>query len=73
VSELTFQYSFFQKILTDAYANSATPMTRTVSNTTYAYIGVIRYFSAVIFAILLARFMYLKNSEDATTKDKSSL
>ncbi|NDA91471.1 MAG: hypothetical protein EBY20_11370, partial [Alphaproteobacteria bacterium] len=46
-SELAFQYSFFQKILTDAYANSATPMTITVSNTTYAYIGVIRYFLAV--------------------------
>jgi uncharacterized membrane protein len=71
-SELAFQYSFFQKILTDAYANSATPMTITVSNTTYAYIGVIRYFLAVTFALLLARFLYLKNSEDVVTKDKSS-
>jgi uncharacterized membrane protein len=71
-SELAFQYSFFQKILTDAYANSATPMTITVSNTTYAYIGVIRYFLAVIFTLLLARFLYLKNSEDVVTKDKSS-
>ena len=71
-SELAFQYSFFQKILTDAYANSATPMTITVSNTTYAYIGVIRYFLAVTFALLLARFLYLKSSEDIVTKDKSS-
>jgi len=72
-SELAFQYSFFQKILTDAYANSATPMTITVSNTTYAYIGVIRYFLAVTFTLLLARFLYLKNSEDEATKHKSGL
>jgi len=72
-SELAFQYSFFQKILTDAYANSATPMTITVSNTTYAYIGVIRYFLALTFALLLARFLYLKNSEDEATKHKSGL
>jgi uncharacterized membrane protein len=72
-SELAFQYSFFQKILTDAYANSATPMTITVSNTTYAYIGVIRYFLAVTFALLLARLLYLKNSEDEATKHKSGL
>ena len=32
--ELAFQYSFFQKILTSTYANTATPMTITVSNTT---------------------------------------
>lgn len=70
-SELAFQYSFFQKILTDTYANSATPMTIAVSNTTYAYIGVIRYFLALTFALLLARFLYLKNSEDIATKDKS--
>ena len=70
-SELAFQYSFFQKILTDAYANSATPMTITVSNTTYAYIGVVRYFLAVTFALLLARCLYLKNGEDVATKDKS--
>ena len=72
-SELAFQYSFFQKILTDAYANSATPMTITVSNTAYAYIGVIRYFLAVTFTLLLARFLYLKNSEDEATKHKSGL
>ena len=70
-SELAFQYSFFQKLLTDVYANSATPMTIAVSNTTFAYVGVVRYFLAVVFALLLARFLYLKNSEDVATKDKS--
>ena len=70
-SELAFQYSFFQKLLTDVYANSATPMTITVSNTTFAYVGVVRYFLAVAFALLLARFVYLKNSADTAIKDKS--
>ena len=72
-SELAFQYSFFQKLLTDVYANSATPMTITVSNTTFAYVGVVRYFLAVAFALLLARFVYLKNSADTGIKDKSIL
>ena len=72
-SELAFQYSFFQKLLTDVYANSATPMTITVSNTTFAYVGAVRYFLAVAFALLLARFVYLKNSADTAIKDKSIL
>jgi len=72
-SELAFQYSFFQKLLTDVYANSATPMKIAVSNITFAYVGVVRYFLAVVFALLLARFLYLKNTEDVAMKDKSGL
>ena len=60
--ELAFQYSFFQKILTDAYKNSDTPMTITVSNNAYASIGVIRYLLAVLFTILLGRYLYKANS-----------
>jgi len=60
--ELAFQYSFFQKILTDAYKNTDTPMTITVSNNAYASIGVIRYLLAVLFAILLGRYLYKANS-----------
>ena len=60
--ELAFQYSFFQKILTDAYKNTETPMTITVSNNAYASIGVIRYLLAVLFAILLGRYLYKANS-----------
>ncbi len=70
--ELAFQYSFFQKLLTDFYANTATPMTITVSNTTHAYIGIVRYFLAVIFALLLARFMYLRDADDVNIESKSS-
>jgi hypothetical protein len=71
-SELAFQYSYFQKLLTDVYANSVTPMTITVSNTTYAYIGIVRYFLAVMFALLLARFMYLGDAGDVNIENKSS-
>ena len=60
--ELAFQYSFFQKILTDAYKNTDTPMTITVSNNAYASIGVIRYLLAVLFTILLGRYLYKANS-----------
>ena len=60
--ELAFQYSFFQKILTDAYKNSDKPMTITVSNNAYASIGVIRYLLAVLFTILLGRYLYKANS-----------
>ena len=56
--ELAFQYSFFQKILTDAYAKSETPMTIAVSNTTYASIGAVRYIVAVLFALLLAKYLF---------------
>ena len=61
--ELAFQYSFFQKILTSTYANTATPMTITVSNTAYGYVGVARYILAVIFALLLAKFFFAANAE----------
>jgi uncharacterized membrane protein len=67
--ELAFQYSFFQKILTDAYKNTDTPMTITVSNNAYASIGVIRYLLAVLFTILLGRYLYKANSSLAGQSD----
>jgi uncharacterized membrane protein len=67
--ELAFQYSFFQRILTDAYANTATPMTITVSTNTYASIGVVRYSLAVLFAFLLARYLHKANSSLAGQSD----
>jgi len=67
--ELAFQYSFFQKILTSTYANTATPMTITVSNTAYGYIGVARYILAVIFALLLAQFFSAANAESAQSQE----
>jgi uncharacterized membrane protein len=67
--ELAFQYSFFQKILTSTYANTATPMTITVSNTAYGYIGVARYILAIIFALLLAKFFSAANAESAQNQE----
>ena len=67
--ELAFQYSFFQKILTSTYANTATPMTITVSNTAYGYIGVARYILAVTFALLLAKFFSAANAESAQSQE----
>jgi uncharacterized membrane protein len=67
--ELAFQYSFFQKILTSTYANTATPMTITVSNTAYGYIGVARYILAVMFALLLAKFFSAANAESAQNQE----
>ena len=67
--ELAFQYSFFQKILTSTYANTVTPMTITVSNTAYGYVGVARYILAVIFALLLAKFFFAANAESAPSQE----
>ena len=69
--ELSFQYSLFQKILTSKYANTSTPMTITVSNSTYGYVGVARYIVAVVFALLLAKFFFAANAESA--RDQESL
>jgi hypothetical protein len=68
-SELAFQYSFFQKILTNIYANTATPMTITISNTAYGFVGVARYILAVIFALLLAKFFFAANAESAQSQE----
>jgi hypothetical protein len=59
--ELAFQYSYFQKILTNIYANTNTPLNITVSNNAYATIGAIRYLLAVTFTILLAKSLYKSN------------
>ena len=60
--ELAFQYAFFQNILTNTYAKTETPMTIQVSTAAYAYIGVVRYLIAVIFALILAKHLRSKNS-----------
>jgi uncharacterized membrane protein len=60
--ELAFQYAFFQNILTNTYAKTETPMTIQVSSTAYAYIGIFRYLVAVIFALILAKYLRSKSS-----------
>ena len=67
--ELAFQYSFFQKILTSTYENTPTPMTITVSNTAYGYVGVARYIVAVVFALLLAKYFFAVNAESSHSQE----
>ena len=57
-SELAFQYSFFQNILTNINANTATPASPAISVQTYGMIGVVRYVLAVGFTVLLAMYLY---------------
>ena len=57
-SDLLFQYSFFQRILTGVYANSDTPASPEISSTFYAYAGVIRYVLAIIFSVILASILF---------------
>ena len=71
--ELAFQYSFFQRILTNTYANTDTPMTITVSTNAYALIGVIRYSLAVLFTFLLAKYLHKANSSIAGQGDTARI
>jgi len=71
--ELVFQYAFFQRILTNTFADTETPMTITVSTNAYASIGVIRYLLAVIFTFLLARYLYKANSLISRQNAKTSI
>ena len=71
--ELAFQYSFFQRILTNTYANTDTPMTISVSTNAYASVGAIRYLLAVLFTILLARYLYKANLSIAGQSDLAKI
>jgi uncharacterized membrane protein len=57
-TELLFQYSFFQNILTNSYANSDTPNSPAISDSFYGYSGLIRYSSAIFFTLVLAYLLH---------------
>jgi uncharacterized membrane protein len=65
VSEIAFQYAFFQNRLTLLFENTDSPMTITVTTNTYALIGLTRYLLAVIFTFSLARYLYKSHSTQA--------
>ena len=67
-SELAFQYSFFQNILTGIYANTETPASPSVSGFTYGAIGVVRYILAIMFTALLAKYLYDEKKVDSQAK-----
>lgn len=68
VSELVFQYSFFQNILTNTYAGTATPASPQVTSTDYGLAGLIRYSMAIIFTFALAHYLNAQRKQDAITK-----
>lgn len=68
ISELVFQYSFFQNILTNTYAGTATPASPQVTSTDYGVAGVIRYTLAVLFTFALAHYLNTQRKQDALTK-----
>ena len=67
-SELAFQYSFFQNILTSTYAGTATPASPQVTSMDYGIAGLIRYSLAIIFTFALAHNLNAQRKQDAITK-----
>jgi uncharacterized membrane protein len=70
-SELVFQYSFFQQILTNINANTATPASPQISSTTYAMTGIVRYTLAALFTVLLAKYLYQEKKSEPAIKSGS--
>jgi len=68
ISELVFQYSFFQNILTNTYAGTATPASPQVTSTDYGVAGLIRYTLAVAFTFALAHYLNEQRKQDSVTK-----
>jgi uncharacterized membrane protein len=68
VSELAFQYSFFQHVLTRTYAGTATPASPEVTSIEYGVAGLIRYSLAVVFTLALAHNLNAQRKQDASTK-----
>lgn len=68
ISELVFQYSFFQNILTNTYAGTATPASPQVTSMDYGVAGVIRYALALVFTFTLAHYLNSQRKQDALKK-----
>jgi uncharacterized membrane protein len=65
ILDLLFQYAFFQKILTGAYANSSTPVSLAITDSTYGIIGLIRYLLAVVFFVSLMQAYSKQKREES--------
>ena len=70
-SELAFQYSFFQQILTNTYANTETPASPEITTYMYGMVGLVRYSLAIIFTFLLAIFLFQGKKYELTVKLRS--
>jgi hypothetical protein len=67
-SELLFQYSFFQRILTSTYKGTATPASPEISDDFYAGAGLIRYALAVGFTLTLAILLSKQRSREVSAR-----
>ena len=71
-SELLFQYSFFQRILTGSYKGTATPASPEISNGFYAGTGLIRYVLAIGFTVTLAFLLSKQRSREVSSRSIKS-
>lgn len=71
-SELLFQYSFFQRILTGSYKGTATPASPEISNGFYAGTGLIRYGLAIGFTVTLALLLSKQRSREVSSRSIKS-
>jgi len=71
-SELLFQYSFFQRILTGTYKGSATPASPEISDGFYAWAGLIRYGLAIGFTVTLAILLSKQRSQEISARSIKS-
>lgn len=71
-SELLFQYSFFQRILTGTYRGTATPASPEISDGFYAGAGLIRYGLAIGFTVTLAILLSRQRSREVSARSIKS-
>lgn len=71
-SELIFQYSFFQRILTGTYKGTATPASPEISDGFYAGAGLIRYGIAIGFTLTLAILLSKQRSREVSARSIKS-
>ena len=63
-SELLFQYSFFQRILTNTYRDTETPAVPGISDNFYASVGLTRYLLAITFTGVLALMLNKQRAQE---------
>jgi hypothetical protein len=71
-SELLFQYSFFQRILTGMYKGTSSPASPEISDGFYAGAGLIRYGLAIGFTVTLAYLLNKQRSSGGSARSINS-
>jgi Glycosyltransferase family 87 len=71
-SELLFQYSFFQRILTGTFKGTATPASPEISDGFYATAGLVRYGLAIAFTLTLGLLLAKQRKDQYLVEMASS-